>query len=126
MMAASKNGKLSAIEKRVTQIVLEEIIRVARDRAQGMTLDSPIVETGMDSLERMEIVASLEERFGGRFPEEVLPEMETTRQVVAAVIKYLGTNRERKPSVPPIGKSPPHITASTNFPSISGCGRIWT
>ncbi len=100
MMAASKNGKLSAIEKRVTQIVLEEIIRVARDRVQGMTLDSPIVETGMDSLERMEIVASLEERFGGRFPEEVLPEMETARQVVAAVIKHLGSEPREKTARP--------------------------
>ena len=96
MIAASKNGKLGAAEKRVTQIVLEEIIRVARERARGMTLDSPIVETGMDSLERMEIVASLEERFGGRFPDEVLPEMETTRQVVSAVIKYLGTEPREK------------------------------
>jgi len=96
MLAASKNGRLSAVEKRVTQIVLEEIIRVARDRAQGMTLDTPIVETGMDSLERMEIVASLEERFGGRFPDEALPEMETTRQVVAAVIKYLGSEPREK------------------------------
>ena len=53
---------------RLTQLVLEEIRRVAKERANGMTLDSPIVETGMDSLERMEILASLEERFGGRFP----------------------------------------------------------
>jgi 8-amino-7-oxononanoate synthase len=109
MRAASKNGKLSAIEKRVTQIVLEEIIRVARDRAQGMTLDSSIVETGMDSLERMEIVASLEERFGGRFPEEVLPEMETTRQVVAAVIKHLGTEpREKTPRPAELDIPPAH------------------
>jgi len=100
MMAASKNGRLSTVEKRVMQIVLEEIIRVARERAHGMTLDSPIVETGMDSLERMEIIASLEERFGGRFPEEVLPDMETTRQVVAAVIKYLGTEPREKTARP--------------------------
>jgi 8-amino-7-oxononanoate synthase len=116
MMAASKNGKLSAIEKRVTQIVLEEIIRVARDRVQGMTLDSPIVETGMDSLERMEIVASLEERFGGRFPEEVLPEMETTRQVVAAVIKHLGTEPRGKPPRPAELDIPPAHYRFDHFP----------
>jgi 8-amino-7-oxononanoate synthase len=39
----------------------------------------------------MEILASLEERFGGRFPPEILPELETTRQLIAAVEKYLGT-----------------------------------
>jgi 8-amino-7-oxononanoate synthase len=75
---------------RLTQWVIDEIVRVAKHRANGMTLDSPIVETGMDSLERMEILASLEETFGGRFPEDVLPELETTRQLVSAVEKYLG------------------------------------
>ncbi|MCG2682675.1 MAG: aminotransferase class I/II-fold pyridoxal phosphate-dependent enzyme [Planctomycetales bacterium] len=75
---------------RLTDLVVEEIRRVAKGRANGMTLDSPIVETGMDSLERMEILASLEDKFGGRFPEEVLPEMETARQLVTAVEKYLG------------------------------------
>ncbi len=116
MMAASKNGKLSAVEKRVTQIVLEEIIRVARERAQGMTLDSPIVETGMDSLERMEIVASLEERFGGRFPEDVLPEMETARQVVAAVIKYLGSEPREKTARPAELEIPPAHYRFDQFP----------
>ncbi len=88
--AASKNGSHHAAPDRLTQLVLDEIRRVAKERMNGMTLDSPIVETGMDSLERMEILASLEEKFGGRFPEDVLPELETTRQVVAAVEKYLG------------------------------------
>ena len=62
-----------------------------RSGPTGMTLDSAIAESGMDSLERMEILATLEERFGGRFPPEILPELETTRQVIAAVQKYLGT-----------------------------------
>ncbi|MEN6558049.1 MAG: aminotransferase class I/II-fold pyridoxal phosphate-dependent enzyme [Thermoguttaceae bacterium] len=99
--AASKNGELGrqdTMDDRLTQWVVEEIRRVAKDRANGMTLDSPIVETGMDSLERMEIVSSLEEKFGGRLPEDVLPELETTRQLVAAVKKYLGA--EPRPPMP--------------------------
>jgi 8-amino-7-oxononanoate synthase len=78
------------IPNRLTQWVVDEIRRVARERMKGLTLDSPIVETGLDSLERMEILSSLEEKFGGRFPEEVLPELETVRQLTAAVEKYLG------------------------------------
>jgi acyl carrier protein len=70
--------------------VLREVQRIAKERAKGLTLDSSIVELGLDSLERMEILASLEERFGGRFPEEVLPQLETCREVVEAVEKYLG------------------------------------
>lgn len=77
--------------QRVIQIVLEEVRRVARERADGLTLDTCILELGMDSIERMEIVASLEERFGGRFPPEILPDLMTCRQVVEAVEKYLGT-----------------------------------
>ncbi|MEN6450336.1 MAG: aminotransferase class I/II-fold pyridoxal phosphate-dependent enzyme [Thermoguttaceae bacterium] len=84
----------------LTELIVEEIRRVAKDRANGMTLDSPIVETGMDSLERMEILASLEDKFGGRFPEDILPDLETTRQVVAAVEKYLG-HRPRPVSAQP-------------------------
>ncbi|HEY4760899.1 MAG TPA: aminotransferase class I/II-fold pyridoxal phosphate-dependent enzyme, partial [Thermoguttaceae bacterium] len=116
LAAASKNGQRSAVEKRVTQIVLEEICRVARERALGLTLDMPIVETGMDSLERMEIVASLEERFGGRFPEEVLPEMETTRQVVAAVIKYLGSEPKQKIARPADWETPENQYRIEQFP----------
>jgi len=72
------------------EIVLEHVQRIGKERAIGITLDSSIVELGLDSLERMEIIASLEERFGGRFPEEVLPTIETCREVAAAVDAYLG------------------------------------
>lgn len=76
--------------KSVAEQVLDEVQRIAKERAKGLSLDSSIFELGLDSLERMEILASLEERFGGRFPEEVLPQLETCREVVDAVEKYLG------------------------------------
>jgi 8-amino-7-oxononanoate synthase len=79
-----------AQRKKVEEIVIEEIRRVAKERANGLTLDTPIAESGMDSLERMEILSTLEERFGGRFPQEILIDLETTRLVIDAVIKYLG------------------------------------
>ncbi len=75
---------------RTAEIVLEQVRLIARERADELTLDTPITEIGLDSLERMEVLAGLEERFGGRFPEEVLPQLETCRQVVEAVEKYLG------------------------------------
>ena len=92
--------------KTVEEIVLEEVRRVARERADGMGIDTPITELGMDSLERMEIVAALEERFGGRFPEEVLAELITARQVVDAVRLYLG-GEVRETPVRPEGYEPP-------------------
>src|SRR5262249_16336740 len=71
-----------------------------KERAQNVTIDSNIGDLGLDSLERMEIVAALEERFGGRFPEDVLPELETCRQVLEAAEVYLGSGakRDRKPA----------------------------
>jgi 8-amino-7-oxononanoate synthase/acyl carrier protein len=72
------------------QIVMEHVQRVAKERAVGMTLDSSIVELGLDSLERMEIIASLEETYGGRMPEEVMQQIETCREVAAAVEAHLG------------------------------------
>ncbi len=58
--------------KRRCEIVLEQVRRIAKERAGDLTLDTNILELGLDSLERMEIVAALEETFGGRFPEDVL------------------------------------------------------
>ncbi|MBN2477134.1 MAG: aminotransferase class I/II-fold pyridoxal phosphate-dependent enzyme [Pirellulales bacterium] len=94
--AVSKNGRGKAARQRTTELVLEEIRRVGKERVAGLTLDSPIVETGLDSLERMEILASLEERFGGRFPEEILADLHTARQLVQAVEEYLGTEPRPK------------------------------
>ncbi len=113
---------------KTAQIVIEEIRRVAKERANGMTLDSPIAESGMDSLERMEILATLEERFGGRFPPEILPELETTRQVIAAVEKYLGSEPAKHGG--PVAATTPRFrrkpTISTSSRSIGNFGSGWT
>ncbi|HEX9895814.1 MAG TPA: AMP-binding protein, partial [Gemmatimonadales bacterium] len=60
-----------------TEIVLDVVRSIGKDRTVGLELDSSIVELGLDSLERLEIVAALEDHFGGRFPEQVIAEMYT-------------------------------------------------
>ncbi|MHB8898088.1 MAG: aminotransferase class I/II-fold pyridoxal phosphate-dependent enzyme [Thermoguttaceae bacterium] len=102
--------------KTVEEIVLEEVRRVARERADGMGIDTPITESGMDSLERMEIVAALEERFGGRFPEEVLPELITARQVVDAVRRHLGGEVRESSARPENYELPPETYRFEKFP----------
>lgn len=82
------------------EVVLEHVRRVAKERSVGMTLDSSIIELGLDSLERMEIVASLEESFGGRIPEDVLLQIETCREVASAVDKYLGGAARERADIP--------------------------
>ena len=78
------------------EIIYQHVRKVAKQRAGKLTLETNIVELGLDSLERMEIIAALEETFGGRFPEEILPDMETCAQVVEAVEHYLGTEPREK------------------------------
>ncbi|MEI7782531.1 MAG: aminotransferase class I/II-fold pyridoxal phosphate-dependent enzyme, partial [Planctomycetota bacterium] len=73
----------------VVETVFDHVRRIAKERAGELTLDSNIVELGLDSLERMEIVASLEEAFGGRFPEQVLPQIETCREVTEAILDHM-------------------------------------
>lgn len=98
---AGKSSGPEEIDVKVAKLVLEEVRRVAKERAEGLTLDSQILEMGMDSLERVEILASLEERFGGRFPEAVLPDLLTCRDVVLAVQKYLGREPREKEAAAP-------------------------
>ena len=88
----------------VAKLVMQHVQAIAQERAKGITLDSNIVEMGMDSLERLEIAHSLEETFGGRFPEDVLSAMETCREVALAVQNHIGTEVKqprREDAAPP-------------------------
>jgi 8-amino-7-oxononanoate synthase/acyl carrier protein len=76
----------------IAQIVMDHVRAIAKERAKTLTIESNIVtDLGLDSLERLEIASSLEETFGGRFPEDVLAEIETVREVAAAIQTYIGT-----------------------------------
>lgn len=81
------------VSENVAQIVMDHVRAIAKERARGeMTLETNIVtDLGLDSLERLQIASSLEETFGGRFPEDVLAEIETIGEVAAAIQTYIGT-----------------------------------
>jgi 8-amino-7-oxononanoate synthase/acyl carrier protein len=77
-----------------TEVVLDVVRAIGKDRTIGLELDSSIVELGLDSLERMEIVAALEDHFGGRLPDHVIAEMYTCREVIDAIQKHLVDGRD--------------------------------
>jgi 8-amino-7-oxononanoate synthase/acyl carrier protein len=113
------------------EIVLDVVRSIAKDRAVGLELDSSIVELGLDSLERMEIVVALEEHFGGRFPEKVIAEMYTCRQVIDAVQSHLVTARDtRGPSraveIPPedyrFDRHPEYVKLKQNLEMLDSTG----
>ncbi|MBM4059252.1 MAG: aminotransferase class I/II-fold pyridoxal phosphate-dependent enzyme, partial [Planctomycetes bacterium] len=84
------------LPQEIVQTVFDHVRRIAKERAGNLTLDTNIVELGLDSLERMEIVASLEEAFGARFPEQVLPLIETCREVTEAIIDHMPAESREK------------------------------
>ena len=79
--AAEAQGR-PVVSPAIAQIVMDHVRAIAKERAKTLTLDTNIVtDLGLDSLERLQIANSLEETFGGRFPEDVLAEIETVREV---------------------------------------------
>lgn len=91
----SQNGAVAPAQPsgsaaEIAEIVYEQVRNIGRERVGELSWDTNIVELGLDSLERMDIVHALEEMFGGRFPEAVMQEMETCGQVVEAIQTHMG------------------------------------
>lgn len=91
--AASSRGETvqeSDVNPLVVAAIQYHVRSVAGERAKKLTLQTNIVlDLGLDSLERLEIARNLERTFGGRFPEQVLDEIETIGQTALAVQRYL-------------------------------------
>ena len=92
--AAAANSSEEIDEANVNPVIVEAIQRhvrqIAGERANKLELNTNIVlDLGLDSLERLEIARMLERTFGGRFPEQVLDEIETIGQTALAVERYL-------------------------------------
>ena len=98
------------------EIVLEHVRRVAKERARrhhARQLDRRAGArfAGADGNHR-----SLEDTYGGRFPEDVLPQIETCREVAAAVETYLGPRRGPAPISRVIHEIPPENYRFEYFP----------
>ncbi|TWT43289.1 Long-chain-fatty-acid--AMP ligase FadD29 [Botrimarina hoheduenensis] len=98
-----------APEEVIIEQVMQIIRSIAQERADALTLDTDIAGMGLDSLERMEIVAELEREFGGRFTEEAILSMETCRDVVQQVrVNLLSLQDEAGETVAaPVGPAGP-------------------
>lgn len=80
----------------VVELVKRAVKNVAQERAKLLDLDTNvIVDLGLDSLERLQIAHSLENSVGGRFPEDILQEIETIREIAEAIEKLFGKDRIR-------------------------------
>ena len=95
MQAASAGGRsndvdVSNVNPVVIEVIKYHVRRVAGERAVALEASTNIVlDLGLDSLERLEIARKLEKTFGGRFPEQVLDDIETIGQTALAIERYL-------------------------------------
>jgi 8-amino-7-oxononanoate synthase/acyl carrier protein len=97
--APAKNGKVdeSDVNPSIADAIKMTIQQVAGERARSLDLETNIVlDLGLDSLERLEIARKLERIFGGRFPEQVLDEIETVGQTAIAIERYLPPGGEMR------------------------------
>jgi 8-amino-7-oxononanoate synthase/acyl carrier protein len=96
MQAAGSGKRVTVVgeeaRQEIVDIVIAHVRAVAKERAQHITRTTDIVlDLGLDSLERLEIAHSLEQAFGGRFPEETLQEIETVEEVARAIEFHMGS-----------------------------------
>ncbi|MFK8112811.1 MAG: aminotransferase class I/II-fold pyridoxal phosphate-dependent enzyme [Rubripirellula sp.] len=101
MMQAAAAGGITVDPSEVNSGIVEAIklhVRgVAGERANLLSLDTNIVlDLGLDSLERLEIARQLERTFDGRFPEQVLDEIETIGETALAIERYLPPGAESR------------------------------
>jgi 8-amino-7-oxononanoate synthase/acyl carrier protein len=120
----SRTGRAAReLPQEVVQAVFDHVRRIAKERAGNLTLDTNIVELGLDSLERMEIVTSLEEAFGARFPEQVLPQIETCREVSEAILDHMPVKDQYRTQAasatpPPAAEIPVDAYDIAQFPEV--------
>lgn len=91
--AASTNDSTSSedLDPAIVEIVMNHVRAIAKERAKALSVATNIViDLGLDSLERLQIANSLEQAFGGRFPDDVLQEIETIGEVASAVKLHIG------------------------------------
>ncbi len=83
----------------IEQIVMAQVKETARERAKDLTADTNIIGLGLDSLERLDVVARVEAEFGIRIPEVVLIELETCKEIAGAIKEQLSDSEKNGESV---------------------------
>lgn len=94
------------VDMTIAEIVMSQVRDVAKERARNLELNSNlVVDLGLDSLERMEIASSLEQVFGGRFPDDVLQDIETVREIAISIKEHIGDSPVKLADVLSIAES---------------------
>ena len=65
----------------------EEILKNANVKTEGITIDTPLKTMGLDSLDLVEIVMAVEEKYSIEFSEDELTTLVTVKDFVDAIDK---------------------------------------
>lgn len=96
LASALPHKKTKDPDPETVELVKRAVKSIAQERAKLLDLDTNVVvDLGLDSLERLEISHLLESSVGGRFPDEVLQEIETIREIAEAIETHFGKARIR-------------------------------
>ena len=120
--AAGANDEIdaAAVNPAIVQVIKHHVRQIAGERASSLELGTNIVlDLGLDSLERLEIARILERTFGGRFPEQVLDEIETIGQTAMAIERYLPSGSGSRAEAFLSGEMPRGEIGSESIPSAS-------
>jgi len=110
--ADQRAGHESPDAAAVPQRVLAEVRRIARPPEVHLTLESPLADAGLDSLGRMELLATLEGALGSRLPETFGQDVHTIMDLAEAIEQHL---TQSPPSAAATTYSPEHFDLA-HFP----------
>ena len=93
--------------------VCQHVRALAGEALPDLTPDTPLTALGLDSLQRLDLAASLEKTFAGHLPDMVFTEAQTLEDLAQAVQTYLIEGP--RPDVP-TGQIPPEHYDFAQFP----------
>eukprot|EP00904_Undaria_pinnatifida_P011866 jgi/Undpi1/780/HiC_scaffold_10.g04244.m1 len=79
--------------------VQNEVARILKADPSSIPTDAPLGALGLDSMEAMQLMALLEERFNVKLPDDVMMEADTTLTTLAPIIKSGGAVPPRMTAV---------------------------
>ena len=91
---AAKEG-VEATRRKVAEVISSELAHVLQLREEDISQVRPLGEIGLDSLMALELVMSLEERFGIRMPLTGASGGLTVSDIADQIIAHVGLDRER-------------------------------
>ena len=102
----------------IAETVYEQVrALVSGGLEEELTSDTSLLELGLDSLTRMEIVNRLEETFSIRFSEETLYDLETCNDLVESIAELTGLKIEQKTPIDEgVSSTPPLADLQKEIP----------